>query len=128
MRKFLKDSGDKNLTRYLELCEEYQSLLRDLGVSDDTIESIIDVIREASSNQREIAAQAVPARNDSAGIISNLRHEIAAQAVPARNDNAGDASELLVDFDASKLQACRSSFCGSPIPAFPKGEGAMPQL
>jgi mevalonate kinase len=62
--EYLKDSGDKNLTRYLELCEEYQSLLRELGVSDDTIESIIDVIREASSKQQEIAAQAAPARND----------------------------------------------------------------
>ena len=97
LRKFLKDSGDKNLTRYLELCEEYHSLLRELGVSDDTIENIIEVIGEASSNQQEIAAQ----------------------AVPARNDGAGDASELPVDFDASKLQACRSSFCGSPLPSLP---------
>lgn len=88
LRELLKYSGDKNLTRYLELCEEYQSLLRELGVSDDTIESIIDVIREASSKQQEIAAQAAPARNDSAGIISNLRQEIATQAATARNDNA----------------------------------------
>jgi mevalonate kinase len=67
LRELLKYSGDKNLTRYLELCEEYQSLLRELGVSDDTIESIIEVIGEASCNQKEIAAQAAPARNDNSG-------------------------------------------------------------